>query len=115
MNEPDCPAATATARTSNISSVAYAVEDNASDENTARATFFVSRSSIACSVLSALPTSTRLIRAKKLIRDGGRKSGPAPKETTRAIGDSRLIGRCAFMRFLAGAAALAQSLNLSAK
>ena len=50
-----------TARTSRISSVAYAVDESASEEKTASAVFLVSLSCDACSVLNALPTSNRLI------------------------------------------------------
>ena len=89
-NESACPAATATASTSNISSVAYAVDDKASDENTANATFFVRRSCTACSVRSALPTSKRLNRAKKLIDEVGRRRD-SPKEITRAVVGTRLV------------------------
>src|SRR5215471_20302751 len=57
----DCPNATATASTSRISSVAYAVEESASEEKTANAVFLLSLSWEACSEVSALPIKKRLI------------------------------------------------------
>jgi hypothetical protein len=59
VNEAPEVAVAATASTSRISSVAYAVEESASEEKTARAVFFVRRSCDASSVLSALPTNSR--------------------------------------------------------
>jgi len=59
-NDWPCVATAATASTSKISSVAYAVEESASEEKTASAVFFDNRSCIACSVLFGLPTRKRL-------------------------------------------------------
>src|SRR6266851_3317724 len=53
----------AAASTRRISSVAYAVEESASDEKTARAVFFVSRSCVKRAVLIGLPTSRRFNEA----------------------------------------------------
>src|SRR5712691_291289 len=53
----------AAARTRRISSVAYAVEESASDEKTASAVFLVSRSCVKRSVLIGLPTSRRFNEA----------------------------------------------------
>src|SRR5215831_14786953 len=49
----------AAARTSRISSVAYAVEESASEEKTASAVFFVNRSCAKRAVLIGLPSSRR--------------------------------------------------------
>src|SRR5712691_11899196 len=53
----------AAASTRRISSVAYAVEESASDEKTAKAVFLVSRSCVKRSVLIGLPTSKRFNEA----------------------------------------------------
>src|SRR5712692_12042771 len=53
----------AAASTRRISSVAYAVEESASDEKTASAVFLVSRSCVKRSVLIGLPTSKRFNEA----------------------------------------------------
>src|SRR4029434_8752842 len=47
-------------RTSSTSSVAYATEDSASEEKTARADVFESRSCLACAVASGDPTNSFL-------------------------------------------------------
>src|SRR6266849_1348277 len=53
----------AAASTRRISSVAYAVEESASDEKTASAVFLVIRSCVKRSVLIGLPTSKRFNEA----------------------------------------------------
>src|SRR5260221_5002299 len=57
------PATYAAARTSRICSVAYAVEDRASEAKIARAVFLVSRSCAKRAVLIGLPTSRRFNEA----------------------------------------------------
>ena len=57
------PAIYAAAKTNKICSVAYAVEDSASEAKIASAVFFVSRSCAKRAVLIGLPTSRRFNEA----------------------------------------------------
>src|SRR5436190_23607542 len=65
------PATYAAARTNRICSVAYAVEDSASDAKIASAVFLVSRSCVKRSVLIGLPTSKRFNEAIFWLRPQG--------------------------------------------
>src|SRR5260370_30018575 len=67
----------AAASTRRISSVAYAVEESASDEKTASAVFFVSRSCVKRAVLIGLPTSRRFNEAIFSLRQVDHRVRPA--------------------------------------
>src|ERR1700716_2699372 len=63
LNASVCPATYAAANTSRICSVAYAVDDSASEAKIARAVFLVSRSCAKRAVLIGLPTNRRFNEA----------------------------------------------------
>src|SRR5438045_9764407 len=70
LNASACPATYAAARTSRIRSVAYAVDESASDAKIASAVFFVSRSCVKRAVLIGLPTSRRFREAIVYLSSG---------------------------------------------
>ena len=103
LNAFVCPARYAAARTSRICSVAYAVDDRASEAKIARAVFLVSRSCAKRAVLIGLPTRRRFNeaifyrRAANSLVNGGAKNATVCGLLKRRLWpNAHLRGACCF-------------------